>query len=74
MIKIEMLDDDGRIEICESHECRGVDCESPANCEDCGAQASQAKPVYVWTSEESGMDYWACGDCIEANPFSRIKI
>lgn len=73
-MKIEMLDDEGQTEICKVHECYGNDCESAAQCEDCGAVASSERPVYVWKSKKSGMDYWACSGCLLNDPFARLLI
>jgi hypothetical protein len=75
-IKIEMLDDLG--EVTETidivHVCTAwrEQCETAAQCEDCGDGAAPDKPVYVWTSGITGMTYSACGACLAVDDYARL--
>jgi len=75
MVKIEMLTDEGLVQetVEKVHVCKWdpAQCQFPANCDDCGHDATPEKPVYVWTSE-IGINYFVCGVCLSTDAFARL--
>jgi len=73
-VKIRMFNDEG-VAVGEfaAHACEGnlFHCETPASCEECGADASIERVVYVWTDDRN-IEYWACEACLAGDQYAKV--